>query len=48
MPDFLAQIQALDTSTPKPKQPQLEPRSARRQKAKDAAIAVKLTLNAKL
>ncbi len=41
MTNFLAQIQALDTSTPKPKQPLLEPRSARRQKARDAIKSVK-------
>ncbi|MBA2748563.1 MAG: hypothetical protein H0U45_07430 [Tatlockia sp.] len=39
MLNFLDQIQALDKSTPKPKQPRLEPRRSRRQKAKDAAKA---------
>jgi predicted nucleic acid-binding Zn-ribbon protein len=56
MPSFLAQIQALDTSTrrltlreaPQQKQLRLEPRRARRQRLRDAAIAQKLTLNAKL
>ncbi len=45
MPDFLTQIQALDTSTPKPKQPQLEPRSVRRQKARDVAKSATKKVN---
>ena len=37
MINFLAQIRALDEHTPQPAQSQLEPRSVRRQKARDAA-----------
>ncbi|MBA2750330.1 MAG: hypothetical protein H0U45_16770 [Tatlockia sp.] len=45
MPSFLDQIQAIDTSTPKPKQPQLEPRSVRRQKARDVAKSATKKVN---
>lgn len=41
MPNFLDQIQALNTSTPQPTRPQLEPRQSRRQKARDAAKSAK-------
>ncbi|WP_158506205.1 hypothetical protein [Synechocystis sp. PCC 7509] len=41
MPSFLDQIQLLDTATSHPKKPQLEPRSVRRKKARDAAKSVK-------
>lgn len=39
MPNFLTQIQSLETSTPQPAQTRLEPRRARRQKARDAALS---------
>lgn len=37
MPSFLSQIQALNTNTPQPTRPRLEPRRVRRQKLRDAA-----------
>lgn len=37
MINFLAQIRALDDPAPQPTRSQIEPRSVRRQKARDAA-----------
>ncbi len=42
MPNFLAQILALDTSAPQTTRPRLEDRRSRRQKARDAVKASQL------
>ena len=42
MQNFLSQVKALDNSTPQPETTLLEPRSVRRQKARDAAKSPKL------
>ena len=40
MPSFLERMRSLDTATPQPARPQLEPRRVRREKLKAAAKAV--------